>query len=657
MESGPAPALKQRENNLHDRKDLGRTAGALGVIARLWQSRPLTCVGVGAVTALVILGSAISYTREVRNRIPPSEHRPLEQRADGYVSSKTCRACHPREYASWHRSYHRSMTQLAEPSTVRGDFDDVALSLYGKGYRLEQNANGFWIQESSSQGEEESARRVTMVTGSHHFQAYWTERGLGRSLELFPLIFQLAEERWIPFDSLVLSPPGLRQLTGEGGEWNRVCILCHTTGPEPRALEPEAMDSGAAEFGIACESCHGPGENHVRLNQNPLRRYARHFSSGSDESIVNPGRLDPLRSAQVCGQCHAVQDFPGHLSYKWLRDGPSYRAGDDLFDDRVQLTEDIESEYGHTRFWSDGQIRVGGREYPGILASPCFASGEFDCTSCHKLHQAEDDPRELAQWADDQLHAGMRGNTACLQCHGQFETRASLEAHTHHLEDSSGSSCYNCHMPYTAFGLHKATRSHRITNPNVQESLETGRPNACNHCHLDRTLAWSARTIENWWGTAQPQLSKQEREVAASVLWALSGDANQRALVAWSLGWKPALEASRGPGDPANPFAAPDWVIPYLAQLLVDPYPVVRSVAHRSLVRHPGFENLEYGGMGSDSELEASGRRVFERWHSQRSPSEVARPELLLGRGARIEEASFARIMAERDNRPIYLAE
>src|SRR5438105_4256458 len=47
---------------------------------------------------------------------------PQEVAHDGYVSSDSCRACHPNEYASWHRSYHRTMTQTASAASARAPF-------------------------------------------------------------------------------------------------------------------------------------------------------------------------------------------------------------------------------------------------------------------------------------------------------------------------------------------------------------------------------------------------------------------------------------------------------------------------------------------------------------------------------------------------------
>jgi hypothetical protein len=47
---------------------------------------------------------------------------PAEKRPGGFVRSETCRSCHPDQYHTWHRSFHRTMTQRATPQSVRGQF-------------------------------------------------------------------------------------------------------------------------------------------------------------------------------------------------------------------------------------------------------------------------------------------------------------------------------------------------------------------------------------------------------------------------------------------------------------------------------------------------------------------------------------------------------
>ena len=79
----------------------------------------------GVIVCSIMLGWAA-----VRSRgSTPPEHlitdRPIQVRTDGYTSSQACGACHPAQYATWHGSFHRTMTQLATRETVRADFDGV----------------------------------------------------------------------------------------------------------------------------------------------------------------------------------------------------------------------------------------------------------------------------------------------------------------------------------------------------------------------------------------------------------------------------------------------------------------------------------------------------------------------------------------------------
>jgi hypothetical protein len=114
---------------------------------------------------------------------------PHQQRPGGYVSSDKCRACHPDQYATWHGSYHRTMTQEARPDTVIGGFDNVRLTSRGLEARLFRVGDGFWAnlvdpvwkRQTLAQGDNPAAaqnpprvdRRIVMTTGSHNMQFDW----------------------------------------------------------------------------------------------------------------------------------------------------------------------------------------------------------------------------------------------------------------------------------------------------------------------------------------------------------------------------------------------------------------------------------------------------------------------------------------------------
>jgi hypothetical protein len=205
----------------------------------------------------------------------------------------------------------------------------------------------------------------------------------------------------------------------------------------------------------------------------------------------------------------------------------------------------------------------------------------------------------------------------------------------------------NCHMPHTTYGLLKASRSHRIASPDAATTLATGRPNACNLCHLDRSLAWTADRLEAWYGTPRPRIDDPDlRSIALGAVYGLRGDAAQRALVAWHMGWAPARET-----------AGSEWMVPILAQLLLDPYDAVRYIAHRSLRMDPAFAGVEFDYLGTDAERAAVRNEVLTRWNERsRESAEDGRRVILDTRGAS-DAAQLTRLLGMRDDRRIYRAE
>ena len=253
----------------------------------------------------------------------------------------------------------------------------------------------------------------------------------------------------------------------------------------------------------------------------------------------------------------------------------------------------------------------------------------MSCLSCHALH---------SETPELHPHPERSGDAGCLHCHQDYA--ADVPAHTHHAAGSTGSECVNCHMPYTSYGLMRALRSHLVDSPTVTASLETGRPNACNGCHLDRTLGWTAEHLESWWGVSSPELSADDQQVAASVRWLLEGDAGQRALMAWAYGWAPAAATS-----------GTAWMAPLLAVLLEDPYATVRFIAARSLRTLPGFESLEVDTLAPEAERAAAAERVRAQWTAP-----AANPSVLVGPSG-LDVAELTRRLEARNDRPLELEE
>jgi predicted CXXCH cytochrome family protein len=634
----------------------------------------------------------------------------------GYVSSDRCRSCHTAQYQSWQTSYHRTMSQVVSSETVMADFGGVELGPSGERYRLERRGDGFWVElpaqaladspatapaglAANVQPAAESGhwRRIVQSTGSHHYQLYWYATGAGRELNMLPFVFLREGRRWAPRDSVFLQPP---DFATEKIVWNYQCLPCHSTDGQPGYLPGEAVapgskspDTRVAEMGIACEMCHGPGARHVEAHRagadgagpavgDLAAAPATATVSGAVVSgavvsgavvsgatvsgatvsgatvsgvvasgaMVHPSKLPAARAAQICGQCHSVNvPYRPEDWVDYLLDGPRFRPGEDLRKSRyvvdgATLKESpLIGEWLANRqkslddwFWPDGVVRVTGREYNGLLKSPCFAGGNFSCLSCHSPHAA--DP-------DDQLKAGMRGDQACLHCHQDLGAR--IAAHTHHDAQSSGSRCYNCHMPHTTYGLLKASRSHTIESPSARVTLESGRPNACNLCHLDRTLAWTAGYLSEWYGQPGVAVGGDAAAIAAAALGLLKGDAGLRAIYAWHMGWPEARQAS---GE--------RWLAPFLAQTLTDPYDVVRYISGRSLRVLPEFAAFPYDFVGAPAERRQAAAEAMRLWNASRAPAAGANhTQILLGADGSLDVEAVRRILEQRDNRPVLLAE
>ena len=125
----------------------------------------------------------------------------------------------------------------------------------------------------------------------------------------------------------------------------------------------------------------------------------------------------------------------------------------------------------------------------------------------------------------------------------------------------------------------------------------------------------------------------------------MKGDAAQRTILAWHMGWDAAREAS-----------GQTWMAPYLAQLLVDPYAVSRQVAYRSIVTLPGIQDLEYDFIASLAEREEKAAEAVQRWRAAGGPQRVG-AHLLTDEDGMIDTEVWFRLLAEQDQTPLTMIE
>jgi predicted CXXCH cytochrome family protein len=170
------------------------------------------------------------------------------------------------------------------------------------------------------------------------------------------------------------------------------CIGCHTTGLDVKT-------NTSVQMGVGCESCHGPGGDHV--------------SSPKKTTIVNPSTLEPAKKAMVCGQCHSVgKDLSGKYAFPI-----GFRPGDDL-----------------SKCLVDAKPTTAGRnqQYSEWVTSKHATMG-VTCTNCHDPHNTSANEAQLKKPVTE----------LCLGCHAA----KIKDLATHAPSAPAGATCATCHMP------------------------------------------------------------------------------------------------------------------------------------------------------------------------------------------------------------------
>jgi tetratricopeptide (TPR) repeat protein len=193
------------------------------------------------------------------------------------------------------------------------------------------------------------------------------------------------------------------------------CLDCHVTSYHA-ARDRHAPE--AADRGVGCERCHGPGGNHLAS-----------VSAGfADLAIARPGLASTAQITRICAACHDKDD--------------------------ASITE---TDPRTVRFQASTMPK-----------SRCYteSDGALSCLTCHDPHRDADT-------------SAAHYESQCLSCHSATSLPPSRE--TRHAVLSAASrrvpcpvnpakDCLSCHMPRTAFPAHHSTftdhqiRIHRPTS-------------------------------------------------------------------------------------------------------------------------------------------------------------------------------------------------
>ncbi|MGH7893396.1 MAG: tetratricopeptide repeat protein [Candidatus Binatia bacterium] len=534
-------------------------------------------LGIGAVAVVAIV--AVWMGRRVES--PPTAPAPLSTTAPApppvpsaparpatFAGSAACAGCHEPEAAAWRVSHHDLAMQVADETTVLGDFGGARLTQFGVTSTFYRKGGKFFARTEGPDGKL-ADYEIAYTFGVDPLQQYLVAFPGGR-LQALPIAWDTRPkaqggQRWFHLYPDERIPPGdLLYWTGIAQNWNHMCSECHSTNVRKGFdVAENRYETTWSDVNVGCEACHGPGSNHVAWAQARARRDGQ---DGDPRAglVVDLGDRDDGRwimdlqtgiarrssprashvEIETCGRCHARR----------ARESEDYVSGRPLMDThRVALLDEA-------LYQADGQTKEEVYEYGSFLQSRMYAA-DVTCTDCHEPHSLK-----LRGVTDD-------ANAVCAQCH--LPTRFATPAHHHHPEGSAGGICVACHMPARSYMVVDPRRDHSIRVPRPDLTVRIGTPNACNGCHTKESPAWAADSVTRWYGPAR----------ASTPHWGETIDAGRRNL--------PGAEATlvRLADDRAEPAIARATAVsllrahvgpdsgPTLERALADPDPLIRAAA------------------------------------------------------------------------------
>ena len=529
---------------------------------------------------------------------------------DDYAGPDACVDCHKGNFADWQNHSHKAMNAVANEATVLGDFTSGAEISYlggvGKFYRV-----GDKYRMSYTRGELRREYEITQTIGSRFYQYY-----VGRALEgpepqgheaykvdqVLPFGYWLDRQTWVPIVHV-------SEENAEGERWES----CLTLKPEASAdgiqdvgVARGVFDSSvdvALTYSLACNYCHTTfplGDMFVRmpermgdtLPQRSLFELSDYVAKShpeiwtgekstfdfSNEAIQDMTRTFIAYDARDKAATLGVSCEACHLGCAEHAKEPSHLpAFVPQSPELLTFANVPKSETGRNAANMNaicGRCHSGARptyaggistwnstEHADAMRGSCYS--ELTCVDCHNPHQGIGKKWPKTPEQDDE---------SCLRCHEQFRVAEVRQLHTRHSAGSEGDRCMNCHMPKINEGMQDVVRTHTIFSPTQPDMIEANQPNACNLCHLDQSIDWTLKYLQQWYGK-----SYSDQKIAANY-----ADRSQPVGIGWL---KQEHAATRLTAVEAFGRSDAQWGIDSVAEMLDDTHLLNRQFAQTNLER------------------------------------------------------------------------
>lgn len=351
---------------------------------------------------------------------PDGPHVPINP---GYLGPQACAPCHAERVAEFLPTPHARACRRPQDGPMppgfdpgRGRFDSsdhaVRFDMTHTGAEYFQTAT-----QSTPAGERRSTSRIDLVYGANKADEVfftWRENQLFELMTvwLHPL------NRWANTSYHRHGSGNFARAT------TTRCLECHTTwvAHVPGTLNEYRPHTGV--FGVTCERCHGPGQQHVEFHKTHAREKV-------GRAVIHPGQLDRERQIEVCTQCHGNANKGRTAPY-------TYRPGEPL-ESSFRISTSRYPEEDHVA----NQVKY-------LRQSKCFqGSDTLTCASCHDPHRPHNPADKAASRA------------SCLTCHAPEKCTDRPRLPVAVRDD-----CIGCHMPQRVWmNVHFHTEDDKYVPP------------------------------------------------------------------------------------------------------------------------------------------------------------------------------------------------
>ena len=276
-----------------------------------------------------------------------------------YVGSDSCKQCHTKKHEGWHNSSHRKIFYpYTDKSQILADFE---------------NKPDFVDFEPKD---------IDVIIGYQWEQVF--AREIDGVMYPFPAKWMNLTKEWIPYKTKNWHKTPLTQK----------CDGCHTTGLNIETGEFK-------EYGVGCESCHGPASKHVQ-NKSMLNNFECNIchSSGSLKEELKK-EVDIVRSVKsaICGRCHirGTEDtITTHQTEIQFNFPVEYLPGKEI--SKYFKPTSLETDKKGKNWWGNGLAKNRHQEYADFARSghskslknlrtkrreTCGGKPKDSCLECH----------------------------------------------------------------------------------------------------------------------------------------------------------------------------------------------------------------------------------------------------------------------------------